>query len=119
MITITKLVTIFGFANRGVLTLRGMRLRRAIFQKRIAQQNAAQPLAFANELIIDNTPGLENVKVLEARVPFTDEQVEEQFAERFMVGDIFKAATRQLKNSQVAFKLRTEEEQTGSQNTQS
>jgi len=41
----------------------------------------------------------------------TDEQAEEQFAERFMVGELIKAATKQLKDSQVAFRLLTEREQ--------
>lgn len=41
----------------------------------------------------------------------TDEQAEEQFAERFLLGELVKAATRTLKDLQVPFKVMTEAEQ--------
>lgn len=41
----------------------------------------------------------------------TDEQAEEQFAERFMLGNLVKIATRKLKDLQVPYKVMTEAEQ--------
>jgi len=44
--------------------------------------------------------------------PQGDDEYNEQFAERFMLGSLIKAATRQLRDLQVAFPLLTEAEQT-------
>lgn len=52
----------------------------------------------------------ENVNKTTGEV-LTDAQAEEQFAERFLLGELVKAGTRTLKDLQVPFKVMTEAEQ--------